>query len=89
MGQEASQAQAYDNAIYATPRTPPPSYGYADGKKLPPKYMYVDEKPPVYEELDVKVFKKKGVQNPVYDSSDELDVREIKLKLQMRDEAEA
>ena len=88
--QNGSEQNAYDNAIYSTatpPRTPPPSYGKTGGMKLPPKYVLGDEKPPLYEEMDVKVFMKKGVQNPVYDSSDELEVRNIKLR--MRDEADA
>ncbi|VDI27077.1 Hypothetical predicted protein [Mytilus galloprovincialis] len=88
--QNGNEQNAYDNAIYSTatpPRTPPPSYGKTGGMKLPPKYVLGDEKPPLYEEMDVKVFMKKGVQNPVYDSSDELEVRNIKLR--MRDEADA
>ncbi|XP_052088703.1 uncharacterized protein LOC127725641 isoform X21 [Mytilus californianus] len=88
--QTESERNAYDNAIYATatpPRTPPPSYSKTDGMKLPPKYIVGDEKPPLYEEMDVKVFMKKGVQNPVYDSSDELEVGNIKLR--MREEADA
>ncbi|CAG2207741.1 unnamed protein product [Mytilus edulis] len=86
----AIEQNAYDNAIYSTatpPRTPPPSYSKTGGMKLPPKYVLGDEKPPLYEEMDVKVFMKKGVQNPVYDSSDELEVGKIKLR--MRDEADA
>lgn len=88
--QTESERNAYDNAIYATatpPRTPPPSYSKTGGMKLPPKYVLGDEKPPLYEEMDVKVFMKKGVQNPVYDSSDELEVGKIKLR--MREEADA
>ncbi|XP_071134308.1 kielin/chordin-like protein isoform X21 [Mytilus edulis] len=88
--QNGSEQNAYDNAIYSTatpPRTPPPSYSKTGGMKLPPKYVLGDEKPPLYEEMDVKVFMKKGVQNPVYDSSDELEVGKIKLR--MKDEADA
>ncbi|XP_063405006.1 cysteine-rich motor neuron 1 protein-like isoform X7 [Mytilus trossulus] len=88
--QTGGEQNAYDNAIYSTatpPRTPPPSYSKTGGMKIPPKYVLGDEKPPLYEEMDVKVFTKKGVQNPVYDSSDELEVRNIKLR--MRDEADA
>ena len=82
---------AYDNHIYAVPGTPPPSYssGSAYKMKMPPKYEEAGKKPPVYDEIGVKVFAKKGVNNPVYDSSDDLEIGDIKVKLRMRDEADA
>ena len=49
----AHPVSGYDNGIYATPNTPPPSYGRSSGAKLPPKYMVRDDKLPVYEEVDV------------------------------------
>ncbi|XP_052088700.1 protein jagged-1a-like isoform X18 [Mytilus californianus] len=80
-----SESNAYNNEIYATtptPKTPPPSYGKAGGMKLPPEYITGDDKPPMYEELDVKVFSKKGIHNPVYDTSVDLDAADIEVQVQ-------
>ncbi|VDI36569.1 Hypothetical predicted protein [Mytilus galloprovincialis] len=78
-----NESNAYNNEIYATTPTsgsPPPSYGKAGGLKLPPEYITGDDKPPMYEELDVKVFSKKGIYNPVYDTS--VDVAAIEVQVQ-------
>lgn len=87
----AHPVSGYDNGIYATPNTPPPSYGRSFGAKLTSKYMVHDDKPPVYEEVDVKALsQKKGVQNPLYDSTDDLDLgRRIRPKLEMKEDTEA
>lgn len=80
-----SDSNAYNNEIYATTPTsgtPPPSYGKAGGMKLPPAYITGDDQPPVYEELDVKVFSKRGIHNPVYDTSVDLDVADIEVQVQ-------
>jgi hypothetical protein len=87
----AHPVSGYDNGIYATPNTPPPSNGRSCGAKLPPKYMVRDDKLPVYEEVDVKALsQKKGVQNPIYDSTDDLDLgRRIRPKLEMKEDTNA
>ena len=87
----AHPVSGYDNGIYATPNTPPPSYGRSSGAKLPPKYMVHDEKLPAYEEVDVKALsQKKGVHNPIYDSTDDLDLgRRIRPKLEMKEDTNA
>ena len=64
----AHPVSGFDNGMYAS-LIPPPSYCRSSGAKLPPKYMVRDEKPPLGE-VDAKALsQKKGVHNPIYDST--------------------
>lgn len=88
----STDGHAYDNNIYAVPNTPPPSYRSSPAikMKLPPTYEEKEKKPPVYDEISVQVFgKKAGIDNPIYESNDDLDVGQINLKLQLKDDADA